>query len=61
MFHHDDDGDDGDGDDDDDDGDDDDDDGVDTAMIPCEVAVRAFPSRDAIALCYRRPKTQGVI
>ena len=48
MFHPD--------DDDDDDGDDDD---VDTAMIPCEVAVRAFPSRDAIALCYRRPKTQG--
>ena len=22
--------------------------------------MRAFPSRDAIALCYRRPKAQGV-
>lgn len=29
--------------------------------LPCEVAVRAFPSRDAIALCYRRPKAQGLI
>ena len=25
----------------------------------CKVAVRAFPSRDAIALCYRRQNAKG--